>query len=152
MRTLAVILLLAGTLMSPWSQAAKVYKWTDENGQIHFSSQPPRGLNQDQYNLRVDKVTPPVKTQPATSADVKSKEQQTLKAEAEELQQEPAKNKVSKEKAAEYCANARDAKAKLAANFSRRFKQEDGSYRPLTDEERANWNKRADQSISDYCK
>lgn len=152
MRTLAVILLLAGTLMSPWSQAAKVYKWTDENGQIHFSSQPPRGLNQDQYNLRVDKVTPPVKTQPATSADVKSKEQQTLQAEAEELQQEPAKNKVSKEKAAEYCANARDAKAKLAANFNRRFKQEDGSYRPLTDEERDNWNKRADQSISDYCK
>lgn len=152
MRTLSVILLLAGTLMSPWSQAGKVYKWTDENGQVHFSSQPPRGLNQDQYNLRVDKVTPPVKTQPAISANVKSDEQQTLQAETEEQQQEPVKNKVSKEKAAEYCANARDAKTKLSANFSRRFKQKDGSYRPLTDEERANWNKRADDSIAEYCK
>ncbi|WP_419813014.1 DUF4124 domain-containing protein [Bacterioplanoides sp.] len=147
MRILSVVLLLVGILTPLLSQAGKVYKWTDENGQVHFSSQPPRGLNQDQYNLRVDKVTPPPKKTPAISADVTRKEQQTLEAEKQEI-----KSTVSKEKAAEYCAQARDIKAKIAANFNRRFKQDDGSYRPLTDAERASWNQRADKSIADYCK
>jgi hypothetical protein len=121
------------------ANANKVYKWTDENGQVHFSSHPPRSLDKDVYNVRVDKAADAPPAKPATVA-------KPAPAAKEE------KAAISNEQATKYCQQAKDAKAKLSENFSRRFKQDDGSFRPLTDKERADMMKSANEAITAYCK
>ena len=146
MQHLLLILIFIGTSLSAPVNANKVYKWTDENGQVHFSSQPPRGVGGDEYKLRVDRAsTPPPKTTTANSSE-NDGEVKTLTSEAESV------SNISDEQSQKYCSQAKDAKAKLSENFNRRFKQDDGSFRPLTDKERADMIKRANEAITAYCK
>lgn len=143
MRALFTLTALTATLLAAPVQADKVYRWTDENGQVHFSSQPPRGLNDDLYNFHVDKPADPPPAKPVSEKVVDKQPK---------AKQEEQKPSIDPKKAKEYCQQARDAKAKVSANFNRRFKQEDGSFRPLTDKERADMIKRANESIAAYCK
>jgi len=143
MRALFTLTALTATLLAAPVQANKVYRWTDENGQVHFSSQPPRGLNDDLYKFHVDKPADPPPAKPESEKVVDKQPK---------AKQEEQKPSIDPIKAKEYCRQARDAKTKVSANFNRRFKQEDGSFRPLTDKERADMIKRANESIAAYCK
>lgn len=140
---LIAVILTVSSLITP-VLAEQVYRWTDEKGQVHFSSHPPRSLEEDVYRFRVDKAAdaPPAKPAPEASAE---KNNSTTKKSAESTP------KIDPVKAKEYCQQARDAKTKLSANFNRRYQQEDGSVRPLTDKERADMMKRANESIQAYC-
>jgi Domain of unknown function (DUF4124) len=44
--------ILAISCVSSLNAAAKVYKWTDENGQVHFSSTPPAGKPAETVRIR----------------------------------------------------------------------------------------------------
>ncbi|WP_420592255.1 DUF4124 domain-containing protein [Bacterioplanoides sp.] len=145
MRLMLIPLIFSLLGVSAWVQAEKVYRWTDENGQVHFSSQPPRGLNEDVYKFRVDKAAD---APPPKPVDVSAETNKTaIKAKAAEQQPE-----IDPKEAKKYCQQARDAKVKLSENFNRRYKQKDGSVRPLTDKERADMMKQANESIAAYCK
>lgn len=143
MRIVLVFISLAA-LLHIGTAAAKVYKWTDENGQVHFSSQPPRGTDNDVYQLRLDKVPTP----PAPAAEKTAEKKSAIDSDdSVELKPE-----IDPEVASQYCQQAKQAKQQLSENFSRRYKQDDGSVRPFTDKERADMMKRADDAIKSYCK
>lgn len=146
MRLILIPLILSSLVFCTWVQAEKVYRWTDENGRVHFSSQPPRSLNEDVYKFHVDKAAdaPPPKPVEASTETSKT----AVKTKATE-QQQP---EIAPKEAKKYCQQARDAKVKLSENFNRRYQQEDGSVRPLTDKERADMMKQANESIAAYCK
>ncbi|WP_430461682.1 DUF4124 domain-containing protein [Thalassolituus sp. LLYu03] len=136
-------LLLIGVSVN--ALAEKVYRWVDENGQTHFSALPPEGVSDaEQYKFKVNKPS----VSAAKSNDGKAEDN---KAPAAEKAVE-TKASVSAEEAAAACKQARDYKTTLATNFNRRFKQEDGSFRPLTDNERSAENKKADELITSYCR
>ncbi len=42
---LTLIFALGGVILPADSQAASVYRWTDENGTVHFGERPPEGSN-----------------------------------------------------------------------------------------------------------
>ncbi|MGB1091139.1 MAG: DUF4124 domain-containing protein [Oceanobacter sp.] len=139
------ILLLLGISVS---SLAQVYRWVDEQGQVHFGSQPPeQQLNSaENYRLRV-----PSSAQSApAAAEAKDGTEGQMSASPEQVTAE-TKNKVSAEKAAEYCQQARQNKKILSSNSSRRFQQADGSFRPLTDDERSQTIKKTDDVIQQYC-
>ncbi|MFC3681239.1 DUF4124 domain-containing protein [Bacterioplanoides pacificum] len=143
MRIVLVFISLAA-LLHIGTAAAKVYKWTDENGQVHFSSQPPRGTDNDVYQLRLDKVPTP----PAPAAEKTAEKKSAIDSDdSVELKPE-----IDPKVASQYCQQAKQAKQQLSENFSRRYKQDDGSVRPFTDKERADMMKRADDAIKSYCK
>ena len=124
--------------------ADKVYRWVDENGQTHFSSMPPEGAGNkaEEYKLHM--------TRPAEG--VEGYRINTDKPAPEQAEQPvTATTRMSKEEADAGCTQAKDYKEKLMSNFSRRFKQEDGEYRPFTDEQRAAEIKKADELIAHYC-
>lgn len=128
---------------------AQVYRWVDENGQVHFGAQPPqRKLDSaEHYQLRVPQAssTPIPAQQTSTASEQKAEAGSEPSATQEKL-------KVSKQDARKYCDQAQKYKEAVNGNSSRRFKQEDGSYRPLTDEERASYNSRADEVMKEYCR
>lgn len=145
MRILLTFLMMISAGMSASVRAEEVYRWIDENGQVHYSAQPPRGLNEDVYKFHVDKAADAPPPKPVTAENLTEESIKNTKVEAKRPSIDPKQAK-------EYCQQARDAKAKISVNFSRRYKQEDGSVRPFTDKERADMIKRADESIAAYCK
>ena len=50
---------LAAVLGISAAQAAKMYRWVDENGVTHFSTRPPPGQHTDQTKLKGGNVTQP---------------------------------------------------------------------------------------------
>lgn len=146
MKTTAGLLavLMIGTSVSAFAE--KVYRWVDENGQTHFSSLPPEGNNKKakEYRLKVSPASAEVE-----GYKINSRSQENTEKKDDEVI--ATKASVSKEEADAACKQAKEYKATLATNYSRRFKQDDGSFRPLTDEERSAEMKKANDLISQYC-
>lgn len=90
---IAVALLGACTLMG----AQKVYKWTDENGQVHFDASPPPGKKTEQVRLRTGASAPPPADVAATAAPT-SNEDGTPK---------PEMTPEAKVKLTKYCTDLR---------------------------------------------
>lgn len=51
-RSILRVAILSAFAVSLGANAAKVYKWTDANGQTHFSSSPPPNQNAEQVQMR----------------------------------------------------------------------------------------------------
>ncbi|GGY46115.1 hypothetical protein GCM10011297_18680 [Bacterioplanes sanyensis] len=138
---LSLSMLMALWLPAHMVLAEKIYRWVDENGQVHFSSQPRRGVDQDRYDVRIDRVEPPAEQTETETDSNETPQQETA-----------ATSGVDDAQAKELCDNARRVKDLISTNFSRRYRQEDGSVRPLTDEERKSKLETANQRIKDYCR
>jgi len=125
------------------TQAGQVYRWVDDNGQVHFGSQPPpeQRTTAEQYKIQTSQpATPP--PPPATEKEAPSDE------EGEIITLNPG---VSKEQAKEYCQKAQDFMLAIQGSYSTRFKQEDGSFRPFTKEERTAKEKQAMEMMDQFC-
>lgn len=129
-------------------QAEKVYRWVDENGQTHFSSQAPRTLDDDVYHFRVDKAASSSQNKTTTTPSATEKKTAAAATSAESEEQSSG---IDPDKAKEYCRQAKESRQKLSENFNRRYLQDDGSARPLTDKERASMIKQAEAAIASYC-
>lgn len=139
---LVVLTLLASSYAST-TLAAKVYRWVDDNGQVHFGSQPPpeQRSQAEQYQIQVSQpTTPKAEDAPASEQGEDQGETVTLN---------PS---VSDEQAQEYCQQARKFLVALQGSYSTRFKQADGSFRPLTKEERSSKEKQAMDMMEKFCK
>lgn len=136
---LTAILLTGNTTV----QAGKIYRWTDENGQTHFGSHPPQELQNkaESVQIRTPRATPSA-PQPATDTTAPAPATTAV----------TLTPSISAEQAAAYCQQAREQKQALAENFNRRFRMPDDTFRPLTDDERAQQNKAADDLIRQYCR
>ncbi|MAK90857.1 MAG: hypothetical protein CMI08_03055 [Oceanospirillaceae bacterium] len=148
----SVTYLLPFVLVSLYSASAsaEIYRWVDDKGQTHFSSQPPEGNAQkaERYNVNVQRPAENVEGYKLPSWQTEDEEKPEAEPEAEKEQQTQA----DKEKAMKNCQRARDYKERVTTNFSRRFKQPDGEIRPLTDDERQREIEKANKLIEQNCK
>lgn len=125
------------------TQAAKIYRWVDENGTAHYSQNPPRELQSETLNIRAtSKGT-------ASSNSVKTNINNAEKTESKEAESLTAEH--SPEDKAKYCQQSKNLLQQMNGNTNRRFAQEDGSFRKLSEEEIADYRNKAQKGISDYC-
>ena len=149
-RSLTPILALSVLICLGYSEpsiAGKVYRWVDENGQVHFGSQPPpeQRTQAEQYHVQVQKAAPTaIKAPPAEASS-------NDMAGSDEAEKIVLNSGVSEEESKEYCQNARQFLTTLQGNSSTRFKQEDGSVRPFTAEERQSKEKQALEMMEQFC-
>ena len=150
-RSLTSILALSVLMCLGYSEpsiAGKVYRWVDENGQVHFGSQPPpeQRTQAEQYHVQVQKAAPTaIKAPPAEASS------DNMAGSDEQGEKIVLNSGVTAEKAREYCQNAQDFLLALQGSYSTRFKQEDGSVRPFTAEERASKEKQALEMMEQFC-
>ena len=130
------------------SLAGKVYRWVDADGQVHFGSQPPpeQRTEAERYHVQVQHPTPGSK--PAPPPTTKASDQA---APSDEEKPIVLNSSVSEEQSREYCKNAQEFMKALQGNGSTRFKQDDGSVRPFTDQERDEKTKQARGMIEQFC-
>jgi hypothetical protein len=89
MRLNSVVFAAVFGLVALSAQAQQVYKWTDENGQVHFSSTPPPKQKVQEVKIRNSQSTPvapadaaatPAAANAATAGTASSAEQQQAQA------------------------------------------------------------------------
>lgn len=131
--------LLGAFLVEP--AMARMYKWVDEDGQVHYSQQPPM----DKKSERI-KATPPPRS---SGAKKQAQEEDAEQAAAEE--DETKEYRVETE--ASIKRNCKQARDKLTSFTMRGRVQvnEGGSYRTLTEEERQAGIAEAKKRIKQYC-
>lgn len=144
MRFLSASLVCALLLTVFPAEASKIYRWKDADGVVHFGSEPPQDQPQaERYQLRVQPSSQPVEN----TAPKEEKAAPQVKTETITM---PAS--IDAETAKQHCAQAKSQKVMLSENFNRRYKQEDGTYRPFNDEQRAAKIAEMDKLISVYCR
>lgn len=129
----------------------KIYKWVDENGQIHYSSQKPPGQVVETVKVKKGpKVSPPAEGKPTDQADNENAAV-TEDSEADTLAREQLA-KADAENKKKMCEQAR--RNIDALNASVRVVQKDektGENVRMSDEQRVQALKRAQQAVKEYC-
>lgn len=132
---------LALLSLSTPASADKIYRWVDDSGQTHFSSQPPadkrQGANEYQPNYsthKADPMAPQYRAQEKTNP-------------VDEKTQKAAEPDTTAQ-----CEEAKSYKAALTSGEAARFRGADGKVTTYSEEKRLSELKRADQLIARFCK
>lgn len=144
---LRIILFAILIVISGQSLATKIYKWVDENGQIHYSSTKP--VNQEVETVKVRKG-PKVTAKTATNASDENQQSPTEddEAEAAAKKQLAAVDVVNRKK---QCDLARDNYNALNASIRVVRTNEKGEKVRMSDEERVSALATAQKGIDQYC-
>ena len=131
------IILLTAMIIFASSTSAGLYKWVDDEGNVHYSQKRP--LDQQYERLKAPAPAPENSTTLYESAKQKSPTNNVVDTET-------AKNEKIR---AENCANAK----KNLSNYTvyRRFRDKDGNVTNIDDKVRAKRIEEAKQAINDYC-
>jgi hypothetical protein len=124
--------------------AAPVYKWVDADGQTHFGSLPPEGIQAERVNTSIPSPL---------SAEVAAEEPaQTDDAPTQEAIEAKVKQDVAAEQEAllTYCTELRTNLAQLQNNPRLRT-QENGEMRRLTEEERQERIGKTQAALEENC-
>jgi hypothetical protein len=149
------ILLVVIVLFSSQLAAEKVYKWVDENGQIHYSSQKPVNHKAETMKLKkAPKVVPKPTTDDENKAAAGIETADAAETEAEAAAKEAARAQLA---AADIINNKKQCdlarKNYQALNATVRVSRtnDKGEVVRMTDDERVNSLLIAQQAISQYC-
>jgi hypothetical protein len=152
MRTLAkfpaaaLALLLA---VAPTAWAGTVYKWVDQQGAVHYGSNPPPG----QPTQTVQPPPPPPTGSAEESAQLKKAAEQVDKSMGAQTkaQQKAEKEAARKKTMAENCRKARS-QLEMLQNRNRIQVVSGGKVHTMTTEERASTTKKIQDYLDKYCK
>jgi hypothetical protein len=149
-RTLALLCFLLVFTTAAQSGDDKIYKWTDNNGEVHYTQQPPRGREA----VTVRPAPPPPGNPEAERSELEQqmenldqRQQEAAKRSAEAEQQ--ASNQKIREK---NCATARRNLAELQQGGIKRYRLPNGEVLRLNEEERQKRIAEANKQIEENCK
>jgi len=151
------LILMVVVLFSSQLAAEKVYKWVDDNGQIHYSSQRPVGHEAETMKLKKGpRIAAKTDTKAESQAGEESNESASTDADSEA---EIAAKAAAKAKLAEsdiinnkkQCDLARKNYNALNATVRVTRTNDKGETVRMTDDERVNALQNAQQGIKQYC-
>lgn len=141
---LLLVLFMVSAVLTAQSDSAyadtELYRWTDSNGRlVHSDRPPPAGVEYETMNVRVGKT----ETRPKTSVSNQAPAGSSVTPDREELE-------VIK-KNPQICKNARNNVEVLRSAARIRLKSDDGGYKFLSDEQKAEQIRKAEDLISVHC-
>lgn len=161
MKILLSLISLCLLLMAPALPAAKIYKWVDEQGNVHYGERPPV-KNAEEMHIRKAPAAPPAAApgaanpagEEAAATDPGSKRDKLLEGFAEErANKKKAEEQAAKEKELrdKNCAQARNNLASQQLGGRRFIMTESGEQKFLSDEESAQRLQQAQQDVAEWC-
>jgi hypothetical protein len=143
-------LILAMLFLNTANAKQKYYKWTDENGSIHYSTEKPENSQTDVLDISTRQPDIPAKTpQPEPQKSDETEEKSYLEQRREKKQQA---QKLA-EKNRERCLDAKHAVTRYQQQVRMsRIDRETGEKIYLDDAKRAEIIKRAQQAVRKYCR
>ncbi len=125
--------------------AAEIFQWHDAQGQPHFGSQPPDGV--DAIPVSTYSTTPAPSSKPAESAPADTTADDSQKAIDAKVKQDVAKQEAEIKK---YCDSLKTNLAQIEYN-PRVSVEENGEVRRLTEKERQQRISETQKSIKENC-
>ncbi len=155
----ACIIALSALICSATVQAATYYTWVDEQGLTYYSATPPSGVDSSQVKtLQMNSGTKTSRSStfaPATTpAPTPTPNTDQADSNAEEkadpaFKQQLADAEVTRKK---NCETAKNNKVQLTLKNRIRLLTDDGTYRILSEEEKQQEIRMAEEAIDTYCK
>jgi hypothetical protein len=145
--SLTVVLTIVMAITLPLSTHAKIYKWVDENGKVHYGAEKPADTKAERIKVNI---------QPATSTDKSdADESNTDGKDGEKSEKKPERLEgdaiIPKKEKAMLCSKAK-ARVKSIQNSGRlRAYDEKGQSRILSDKERNKRLSSAKKDVKEYC-
>ena len=142
-------MLLLALLITPMIAVAEIYKWTDENGQTHFSQFPPAKAPAENIEVNAPKAA---NSKQATEQLQKMRQQ--LQEQVVDRTTESAEEKQAAEEAQRMAENCKKAKQRLTdlKNNGRIYRTLENGEREWYDEKgRENLIKDAQKDVTKYC-
>lgn len=147
----SLILLLLGLsscLLMAFAAQAQLYKWVDEDGQVHYGEQRPSG--QDFTTIKEQKYTPP-----STRYELKTNDAQKAildQSEQAKKQKDDAKKQAEYDaQMKEYCTSLRNQLATFNTGRRVREMNSEGEYVYVDDAQRASQVKDLNKRIKEDC-
>jgi hypothetical protein len=132
-----------------FSVHAQIYTWVDENGQTHYSQQPPASGEAETIDVP---LPPPIDQEQAQQeVDELIEQQQASETAAEEAQQEQQSEAERQAAIEQNCATAQSNLQLYQNNPGRRFLDEEGNAYRLSEEERQQKIEETQQQIEEFC-
>jgi hypothetical protein len=144
------IALLSLLIFASQLQAEKIYKWVDENGQIHYSSKKPPGTEVETMKVsKGPKVTPPAAEEAPVDPNEPVDPEADAEAEAQARAQLAQSDAVNRKR---LCDQARNNLNALNTSVRvQRVDEKTGQTVRMTDEQRVTAMKNAQQAVKEYC-
>jgi hypothetical protein len=141
--------LALATLLITFTAHAQIYKWVDENGQTHYSQQPPVTGEAQQIDVP---PPPPVDPEAAQQEVDELIEQQEAAEQAEQEAREQAQQEAEQQAIREEnCRIARQNLEQYQNNPGRRVVDEEGNVTRLREEDRQQKMQEFQQQIDEFC-
>jgi len=140
-----ILIALFLSVLTPNLLAGGVYKWTDENGVIHYSDIKPNNIESKSLKIKAGNPQSSRSSAQDQVNSLKEKETQKLAAQAQQLQDDTYKRENEAR-----CQVLRENLRKFAEN-SRIKINDNGKLRFLTPEEINNKKKQYQQTLDDNC-
>ncbi len=143
-KPLLIALVLIGGLLTMQTDTAhadtELYRWKDQNGRlVHSDRPPPAGMEYETINVRAGKT----EKRPNSTVSNRPPAGSSVKPGREELEVIKKNPKI--------CENARNNVEVLRSAARIRLKSDDGGYKFLSDEQKAEQIRKAEDLISIHC-
>ncbi len=148
---LSVLLITA--IFTPLVVTAGIYKWTDENGNVHYGGQRPADTTSERMKIKSGETPYGEETTAKDNKDkAKLKPGEKKREKKAETPKPPGPPKISKKEKKRRCAAARQNLATIENRGRVRVTTEDGSSRHLTPKERDKRVAKERKEVSKNCK
>lgn len=145
--------LLITAISIPLAVTAGIYKWTDEDGNVHYGSQRPANVTSERMKIQSGRPSQadeaPAKDETGKKTSEENKEEKKPETTAPKANEPP---KLSRKEKKSRCQQANKSVQTIVTRGRVRVRQEDGTTRHMTDQERSKRLAQARKNVAKYCK
>ena len=154
-KKLAKLIILAGAILFSTSAFAAIYKWTDEQGNVHYGQQRPTTATSEKMNVQQHAPeNTSTYNRPGSQKDAKStdKSGNNAKPANEQKAEKKTETKAEKKKRLAACEQARKSLKTMEEVGRIRAKDKDGNTTFLSQQQKEEKMKQSRKMLSKHCK
>ena len=144
-------ILITILFLSPTTGQSEIYKWVDENGEVHFDDRPGSG-NKEKIKVKTTETSSSPDTELQKRVEQEKKLLEIYKEERQEKNLKKAEQREEKKKLEKRCAQAKDYQKNVDASSGLYDLDEKGERVILGDEEKNAKVKELKEFIKNNCK
>ena len=147
----ALTLAVAALAFATGVQANEIYKWTDENGNVHYEDRPSGAPTEERLALNYRRTDSAAVQQRVATRHERQASRAEAQSQAEAAEREAAENAAAAEERKQACERAR-ARLETYLQSPRLYRTDANGERVyLDDEQRQEARRKAEEQVTEFC-
>ena len=150
-RHLTLMAAIAAMAFATGAAASEIYKWTDENGNVHYEDRPTGAATEERLQLTYRRTSSSAVNQRVQARVNRQAEREEARSAAAAAEQEAAENAAAAAERQQACERAR-ARLETYLQSRRLYRTDENGERVYLDEaQRQEARKKAEDQITEFC-